>query len=165
MPGFVHLRFTCKAKFSGQGRAVAEPGSSDQAGPKLFTMNDHYYWLLECPCGVTLRADTEDAIVELSFDHLRETHPDLADIYEREHILFMAQQFAAHVRAACGMSVPRLGAPDQGDAGFGVIRIRTLANKVIGVADLARHSFHSFSLQERTNSDQSHSHWPEGSHA
>lgn len=93
MPGFVHLRFTCNAKFSGQGSAVAEPGLSDQAGPKLFTMNDQYYWVLECPCGATLRADTEDAIVELSFNHLRETHPDLADIYEREHILFMAQQF------------------------------------------------------------------------
>ena len=28
-----------------------------------------------------------------AFAHLREAHPDMADEYEREHILFMAQKF------------------------------------------------------------------------
>jgi predicted small metal-binding protein len=58
-------------------------------------MNEpQYYWVLECPCGVLLEADTEDEIVDVSFEHLRETHPDMADVYEREHILFMAQHYA-----------------------------------------------------------------------
>ena len=50
--------------------------------------------MLVCPCGTTARpAPTEDEIVEVSFAHLREAHPDMADEYEREHILFMAQKF------------------------------------------------------------------------
>jgi predicted small metal-binding protein len=49
-----------------------------------------YYWLLRCPCGAALEGSSEDEIVELSFDHLRAEHPDMADEYEREHILFMA---------------------------------------------------------------------------
>lgn len=52
-----------------------------------------YEWVLFCPCGTRLSAPTEDDIVEVSFAHLREAHPDMADEYEREHILFMAQKF------------------------------------------------------------------------
>ena len=52
-----------------------------------------YYWVLRCPCGETLQGDTEDEIVDVSFAHLREKHPDMADGYEREHVLFMAQRF------------------------------------------------------------------------
>jgi predicted small metal-binding protein len=51
-----------------------------------------YYWLLRCPCGSVLEGDSEDEIVETSFAHLREQHPDMADDYERDHILFMAQR-------------------------------------------------------------------------
>ena len=50
-----------------------------------------YQWVLRCPCGTTLTGSTEDEIVEVSFAHLREKHPDME--YEREHILFMAQKF------------------------------------------------------------------------
>lgn len=49
-----------------------------------------FHYVLQCPCGVTLRGDTEDEIVERSFAHLQEAHPDMAGDYEREHILFMA---------------------------------------------------------------------------
>ena len=49
-----------------------------------------YEWALHCPCGTTLLAPSEDEIVDVSFAHLREKHPDMADHYEREHILFMA---------------------------------------------------------------------------
>jgi hypothetical protein len=52
-----------------------------------------YYWVLRCPCGTTLQGDSEDEIVDVSFAHLREKHPDMADEYEREHVLFMAQRF------------------------------------------------------------------------
>jgi hypothetical protein len=48
------------------------------------------HYVLQCPCGERLTGDTEDDIVDVSFAHLREKHPDMADSYEREHILFMA---------------------------------------------------------------------------
>ena len=52
-----------------------------------------FVWVLRCPCGTALEGATEDEIVDLSFAHLREVHPDLAETYERDHILFMAQRF------------------------------------------------------------------------
>ncbi len=51
-----------------------------------------FHYVLDCPCGETLTGDTEDDIVDVSTAHLRERHPDLADVYEREHILFMARR-------------------------------------------------------------------------
>jgi hypothetical protein len=55
--------------------------------PKL-----QFHYVLSCPCGETLTGDTEDDIVEVSFAHLRERHPDMADDYEREHVLAMARR-------------------------------------------------------------------------
>ena len=52
-----------------------------------------YEYVLRCPCGTVLTGDTEDKIVDVSFAHLRERHPDMADDYEREHILFMAVKY------------------------------------------------------------------------
>ena len=49
-----------------------------------------YSYSLTCPCGAMLRGDSEDEIVDNSFAHLRQEHPDMADDYGREHILFMA---------------------------------------------------------------------------
>ena len=51
-----------------------------------------FHYVLGCPCGETLRGDTEDDIVAVATEHLRERHPDMADHYGREHILFMAQK-------------------------------------------------------------------------
>jgi len=45
---------------------------------------------LACPCGEMIRGDNEDDLVEKAFEHLREKHPEMANEYEREHILFMA---------------------------------------------------------------------------
>jgi hypothetical protein len=50
------------------------------------------HWVLNCPCGEVLTGETEDEIVEVSLAHLAEKHPDMAEAYEREHILFMAQR-------------------------------------------------------------------------
>jgi hypothetical protein len=49
-----------------------------------------FHYVLQCPCGVALTADTEDEIVDVAFAHLREKHPDMAEEYGREHVLFMA---------------------------------------------------------------------------
>jgi hypothetical protein len=57
-----------------------------------------FHYVLRCPCGETLTAPTEDGIVEASFAHLRAEHPDMADEYEREHILFMAQRLVRNTR-------------------------------------------------------------------
>ena len=54
-----------------------------------------FHYVLNCPCGTTLEAETEDGIVDTSFAHLREKHPDLADHYERDDILFMALKLRA----------------------------------------------------------------------
>lgn len=54
-----------------------------------------YVWVLDCPCGKRLRADSEDGIVEVATAHLVAEHPDLADSYGREYILFMATRFRA----------------------------------------------------------------------
>jgi predicted small metal-binding protein len=51
-----------------------------------------FYYLLDCPCGTSLTGDSEDEIVDVAFSHLREAHPEMADDYEREHILFMARR-------------------------------------------------------------------------
>ena len=53
-----------------------------------------FEYMLPCPCGTTLRADSEDAIVEMAFAHLRERHPNLVGDYEREHIVFMTVKLA-----------------------------------------------------------------------
>jgi Polyketide cyclase / dehydrase and lipid transport len=52
-----------------------------------------FVWVLRCPCGTALEGTTEDEIVDVSLGHLRDAHPDMADAYEREHVLFMAQRF------------------------------------------------------------------------
>jgi hypothetical protein len=51
-----------------------------------------YYWVLRCPCGIMLQGGSEDEVVGASFAHLREKHPDMADDYGREDVLFMAQR-------------------------------------------------------------------------
>jgi hypothetical protein len=51
-----------------------------------------FHYVLNCPCGEALTGLTEDEITEVSLGHLREAHPDLADTYEREHVLFMARR-------------------------------------------------------------------------
>ena len=45
---------------------------------------------LPCPCGQIIRGKDEDSLVENAFEHLRENHAEMAERYEREHILFMA---------------------------------------------------------------------------
>jgi len=45
---------------------------------------------LQCPCGELITAEDEDRLVELARRHLREAHPDRAEDYTREQILFLA---------------------------------------------------------------------------
>jgi hypothetical protein len=54
------------------------------------TDEPEFHFVLNCPCGTVLAGPTEDEIVGVAFAHLLERHPDLADQYEREHILFMS---------------------------------------------------------------------------
>lgn len=43
---------------------------------------------LNCPCGVALKGENEDDIVEKAQQHLKEDHPGMD--YSRNEILFMA---------------------------------------------------------------------------
>jgi len=45
---------------------------------------------LQCPCGELIVGEDEDDLVEKAMEHLREKHPELANEYSREHILFIA---------------------------------------------------------------------------
>jgi predicted small metal-binding protein len=45
---------------------------------------------LQCPCGELIRAESEDELIEKARTHLAEKHPELADSYTREQILFLA---------------------------------------------------------------------------
>ncbi len=45
---------------------------------------------LHCPCGEHITGRDEDGLVEKALEHLREVHPELADTYSREEILFVA---------------------------------------------------------------------------
>ena len=64
-------------------KATLEASASDR----------RFVWVLRCPCGTALEGASEDEIVETAFAHLREMHPEMADGYERDHVLFMAQRF------------------------------------------------------------------------
>lgn len=46
---------------------------------------------MECPCGAVIVGVDEDDLVEKAFAHLRTAHPHLAEVYGREHILFLAR--------------------------------------------------------------------------
>jgi hypothetical protein len=46
--------------------------------------------LLQCPCGEEITGADDDELVTNAKQHLSAAHPDRADEYEREHILFMA---------------------------------------------------------------------------
>jgi predicted small metal-binding protein len=45
---------------------------------------------LICPCGEYVQGKDEDDLVEKVKQHLRDKHPELADDYDRDHILFLA---------------------------------------------------------------------------
>ncbi|WP_345525495.1 hypothetical protein [Nocardioides endophyticus] len=44
--------------------------------------------VLTCPCGVVIRAEDDDVLVEAVHEHLNEAHPGRT--YTRDEILFMA---------------------------------------------------------------------------
>jgi hypothetical protein len=45
---------------------------------------------LDCPCGEHIEGQDQDNLVAKVRCHLADKHPDLLEIYGREHILFMA---------------------------------------------------------------------------
>jgi predicted small metal-binding protein len=45
---------------------------------------------VNCPCGVTMRGDTDDELVKNVEQHVRENHPDMVDTMTRDKIMEMA---------------------------------------------------------------------------
>ena len=43
--------------------------------------------LINCQCGRTIRAETDDGVIRQAEEHMRESHPDLVDTITREQIL------------------------------------------------------------------------------
>lgn len=48
---------------------------------------------LQCPCGEVLVEETEDEMVAAATVHLEEEHPQLAEKYTPDQILFMATEW------------------------------------------------------------------------
>jgi predicted small metal-binding protein len=46
--------------------------------------------MLDCPCGEHIEAEDEVELVVKAKQHLQEKHPELADVYDDEQILFIA---------------------------------------------------------------------------
>ena len=47
---------------------------------------------VDCPCGVTLRGETDDELVTNVEEHVRQHHPEMATQMSREQILGMAEE-------------------------------------------------------------------------
>jgi predicted small metal-binding protein len=47
---------------------------------------------VNCPCGATVEAESEDELVEQVQAHVASDHPDLVDTYTREKILEIAER-------------------------------------------------------------------------
>jgi predicted small metal-binding protein len=46
---------------------------------------------VDCPCGATVRGDSDDELVANVEQHVQEKHPDMVGTMSREQILGMAQ--------------------------------------------------------------------------
>jgi predicted small metal-binding protein len=46
---------------------------------------------ITCECGQVVRGETEDEIVEMTFEHLRNDHPRLADELTRDDIVALIE--------------------------------------------------------------------------
>jgi predicted small metal-binding protein len=46
---------------------------------------------VDCPCGATVRGETDDELVANVEQHVQENHPDMVETMNREQILGMAQ--------------------------------------------------------------------------
>ncbi len=51
---------------------------------------------IDCPCGETIAAETDDALVSATEEHIREKHPDMVGTKSREEILSMAHEGLTH---------------------------------------------------------------------
>lgn len=45
---------------------------------------------LDCPCGEHIEGEDQEDLLSMTRRHLAEKHPQLLDVYGREHILFIA---------------------------------------------------------------------------
>jgi predicted small metal-binding protein len=45
---------------------------------------------IDCPCGVTVRGETDDELVSAAEEHIRQDHPEMVGTKSREDILAMA---------------------------------------------------------------------------
>jgi predicted small metal-binding protein len=46
---------------------------------------------ITCECGHIVRGETEDEVVDLTFEHLRSDHPQLADQVKRDEIVALIE--------------------------------------------------------------------------
>lgn len=49
-------------------------------------------YVINCDCGYTVRADTEDELITNAEAHIQDAHPDMVGQVSREQLLEMAEQ-------------------------------------------------------------------------
>lgn len=49
-------------------------------------------WVVDCECGESVRADSEDSLVSAVEGHVVAKHPDMVGTLTRDDVLAMAQQ-------------------------------------------------------------------------
>jgi predicted small metal-binding protein len=47
--------------------------------------------MINCPCGETVRGETEDEVLDNAEQHVREVHADMADQFSREALATMVE--------------------------------------------------------------------------
>ena len=47
---------------------------------------------IDCPCGQTVRGDSDDELVANAEEHMRDRHPEMVGTMSREQILGMATE-------------------------------------------------------------------------
>ena len=45
---------------------------------------------IDCPCGETVRGDSDDELIANTEEHIRDKHPDMVGTMSREQLLGMA---------------------------------------------------------------------------
>lgn len=47
---------------------------------------------IDCPCGYTVRADSDDELIANAEEHMRDKHPEMVGTMSREQLLGMATE-------------------------------------------------------------------------
>jgi predicted small metal-binding protein len=74
-----------------QPRSNVSANIRERAGPHNRRLYQSMARQITCECGQIVRGETDDELVELTFEHLRDDHPQLADRITRDEIVALIE--------------------------------------------------------------------------